>query len=79
MPRYFFNVRNGHPILKDNIGIELPDIEAAIAEGHREADLVVGALLGLPETLAGLQVQISDENGNVLERIDLPDTKEFAR
>ncbi|WP_374989966.1 hypothetical protein [Rhizobium sp. TH2] len=32
MPRYFFNLRVGHPILKDNIGIDLPDIEAAIVE-----------------------------------------------
>jgi hypothetical protein len=44
MPRYFFNIRDGQPILTDNIGIDLPDLDAAIEEAHKEADLVVGAL-----------------------------------
>ena len=41
MPRYFFDIRDGQPILVDNIGIDLPNLEAAIEEAYKEADLVV--------------------------------------
>jgi hypothetical protein len=79
MPIYFFNIRDGQPILKDNVGVDLPHLDAAIDEGRREGDLVVGALLGTPELLHGLQVHIMDEDGNILKKLDLPDAKEFAR
>jgi hypothetical protein len=29
MPRYYFDTRDGHTFVQDDIGVELPDIEAA--------------------------------------------------
>jgi hypothetical protein len=79
MPRYFFDIRDGQPILVDNIGIDLPNLEAAIEEAYKEADLVVGGLIASPDMLHDLQVHIIDVDGNVLKKIDLPDLTEFAR
>lgn len=35
MSRYFFDVRDGQGTHRDDVGLEFPDMEAAIAEGRR--------------------------------------------
>lgn len=35
MPLYFFDVRDGQGTHRDEIGLELPDLDAAIAEARR--------------------------------------------
>lgn len=77
MPRYFFNIRDGVPIIKDNIGVELPDLTAAIEEARREANLIVSGLRSQPELLKELKVNICDAQGNVIDYVNLPDPAEF--
>lgn len=35
MPLYYFDIRDSQGLHHDLTGVELPDMEAAIAEGHR--------------------------------------------
>lgn len=35
MPLYFFDVRDGQGTHRDEVGLELPDLDAAIAEARR--------------------------------------------
>jgi hypothetical protein len=40
MPRYFFDIRDGEELVRDDEGMELPDLEAAFREAARSlADL----------------------------------------
>lgn len=78
MPRFYFNVRDGVPVIQDRVGIELPDLAAAIEHARKEAVLVVSGLRSQPDLLKDLRIQVCDEDGNVLERVDLPDVREFA-
>jgi hypothetical protein len=50
MSRYYFDVRDGIPIINDRIGIDLPDLPTAIEEAHREAALVASAMRSQPCT-----------------------------
>lgn len=78
MPRFYFNVRDGVPVIQDRVGIELPDLAAAIEHARKEAVLVVSGLRSQPDLLKDLRIQVCDEDGNVLERVDLRDVREFA-
>ena len=35
MPVYFFDIRDAHGVHRDDVGLELPDMERAIIEGRR--------------------------------------------
>ena len=35
MPHYFFDIRDNEGVHRDDIGLELPNIQAAITEGRR--------------------------------------------
>lgn len=54
-------------MIRGHIGIELPDLSAAI-----EAGLVVSGLRSQPDLLEDLKVHNCDARGNVLEKINLP-------
>ncbi|HZY67308.1 MAG TPA: hypothetical protein VFE52_01905 [Devosia sp.] len=46
MPRYFFDVRDRHGEQRDEVGLEFPDMETAIAEARRAlGDIVRESLL----------------------------------
>ncbi|UVC12622.1 hypothetical protein IHQ71_31635 (plasmid) [Rhizobium sp. TH2] len=77
MPRFYFNVRDGIPIINDRTGIELPGLPAAVEEAHREAALVSSAMRNQPDLVKEMSVQVCDKEGKILARIDLPDTREF--
>jgi hypothetical protein len=77
MPRYYFNVRDGIPIITDHTGIELPDLPAAVAEAQREAALVASAMRNQPDLVKEMSVQVCDDKGQILAKVDLPDTREF--
>lgn len=77
MPRYYFNVRDGIPIITDHTGIELPDLPAAVAEAQREAALVASAMRNQPDLVKEMSVQVCDDKGQILAKVDLPDTLEF--
>jgi hypothetical protein len=77
MPRFYFNIRDGIPVIKDHVGVDLPDLDAAIEEAKREANLVVSGLRSQPDLLKSLKVQICDADGAILQQVDLPDVAGF--
>lgn len=79
MPRYFFNVCNGGPLYSDRTGRECIDLTAAIEQGQRVAESVVGGLLDEPGLFAHLRVDVCDAGGNVLQEIPMPCVKTFQR
>jgi hypothetical protein len=79
MPTYYFNVRDGVPVIQDRVGMNLPDLAAAIEHARKEAVLVVSGPRSQPDLLKDLKIQVCDENGNMLESVDLPDLREFAK
>jgi len=67
MPRYFFHIRDGETVIRDNKGTELPDLEAAQFEARMHArDLVVDCLRSGRE-IDGRRIEIADESGATLE------------
>jgi hypothetical protein len=49
MPRYYFDVHDKDGFFRDEIGLELTDIDAAVAEARRAlADMTKELLLGDP-------------------------------
>lgn len=62
MPRYFFNIRDGHDLDEDDEGVELPDIEAARAEALATVEELRDQL-----TDAGnIELEITDDTGRRL-------------
>ena len=71
MPRYYFHIRTGSELIRDPDGSELPDLEAAVAEARQEARGLLADLLKRGEIVDGQVFEISDETGEVLERLAL--------
>ena len=69
MPRYFFNIRSSEGIIRDPDGTELPDLEAARAEAELSARDLLADLLRQGVTLDGQAFEITDEMGQILERL----------
>lgn len=62
MPRYFFNIRDGHVVDEDEEGIELPDIEAARAEAQAVVEELRDELLDADN----IELEITDDTGRRL-------------
>jgi hypothetical protein len=62
MPRYFFNIRDGHEIDEDEEGIELPDLEAAKAEALATVEELRDELADA----GNIELEITDEAGRRL-------------
>ena len=62
MPRYFFNIRDGHDLDEDEEGIELPDIEAARAEALATVEELRDQLMDA----GNIELDITDETGRRL-------------
>jgi hypothetical protein len=63
MPRFYFNVRDGHEVDEDEEGIELPDIEAARAEALATVEELREELA---EDAARILLEITDDTGRRL-------------
>lgn len=64
MPRYFFNLHFDDDIARDSIGVEVSDLDHAIAEAKKAR-----AELMDEEALAQLWLEIIDESGHVLAKV----------
>lgn len=62
MTRYFFHSRDGDQILQDDVGVELPTDQAAVAEAKRALSELVGETLP-SENKASLRIEVTDEGG----------------
>jgi uncharacterized protein DUF6894 len=71
MPRYFFNVRDGDgDVSRDTEGQELSDLAAARKEAVSTNREMLGERLLHGGHLDHRQIEVADENGKVLAKID---------
>lgn len=69
MPNYYFHIRSSAGLIRDPEGIELPDLDAALAEAKRSARELLADLLKEDAILDGQTFEISDADGLVLARL----------
>ena|SRR5579871_1008278 len=70
MARYYFHVREGHELSKDNEGQELPDVEAARCEAINLSREMIGEKLLHGGPLNGRSIEIADETGCIVETVN---------
>ena len=73
MPRYYFHVREGGVLSRDEEGQELPDAEAARHEAISAAREILGDKLLHGGSLNNRAVEIADETGHVVDEINSRD------
>jgi hypothetical protein len=74
MPKYFFNVRDADgDISQDAEGQDLPDLDAAKTEAVSANREMLGERLLHGGQLDHRQIEIADEQGNILAKIDAND------
>lgn len=64
MPRYFFNLHFDDGVARDPIGVEVTDLDQAIAEAKKARIEIMDE-----EALDQLWLEILDENGRVLATV----------
>lgn len=69
MPRYYFHIRSSDGLIPDPDGTELPDLPAAHAEAVSAARELLANLLRAGKVLDGQTFEISDDRGQVLDRL----------
>jgi hypothetical protein len=73
MPHYYFHVREGSTLNRDEEGQELPDAEAARQEAIAATREILGEKLLHGGSLNSRTIQIADETGHVVDEINLRD------
>ena len=73
MARYFFNIRDGADLTRDEEGQELPDAQAAHQEAICASREMLGERLLHGGPLNHRQIEITDETGQVVEVISSKD------
>jgi hypothetical protein len=74
MSRYFFHVRDSDgDISRDTEGQELPDLDAARAEAISANREMLGERLLHGGNLDHRKIEIADEQGNILAKVDAND------
>jgi hypothetical protein len=77
MKRYYFDLRDGNSLARDEEGVELPDIQAAQEKAARSlADMARDALRRGPEHVRRhhMAIEVRDRNGPVLQATYLFET-----
>jgi hypothetical protein len=64
MPRYFFHIHVDDDVARDVIGIDLPDLNEAIAEANKARVEIMDE-----EALDQLWLEIMDERGRVVAKV----------
>jgi hypothetical protein len=73
MPRYYFHVREGGTLHRDEEGQDLPDAEAARKEAISAAREILGDKLLHGGSLNSRAIEIADETGHVVDEINSRD------
>ena len=68
MPRYYFHLYND-VVSMDDEGVELPDREAARANGIREAREMMVEMVGEGRMNFSHRIDIADESGAVIDQV----------
>jgi len=73
MPQFFFHIRDASGLTRDPEGQQLPDLETARHEAVSAAREILGEKLLHGGSLNGRTIEIADENGAVVGRVDASD------
>jgi len=73
MPRYYFHVREGSTLNRDEEGQELPNAEAARREAISVNREILGEKLLHGGELDGGTIEIADETGHVVDVVNARD------
>ena len=73
MPRYFFHVREGSTLTRDEEGQELPDAEAARHEAISASREMLGEKLLHGGSLNHRTIEIADQTGHVVDEVNARD------
>ena len=71
MPRYYFHVREGSTLNRDEEGQEMPDAEAARHEAINAAREILGERLLHGGSLNHRTIEIADETGHVVDEVNV--------
>jgi hypothetical protein len=78
MPRYFFHFESHGNRVRDDVGLVLPDAEAAFYQAVRSARDLIGAESAIGCCFDDHTVEIEDDRGVPVERIPLQEVANFA-
>jgi hypothetical protein len=78
MPRYFFHFESDGVRVRDEVGLSLPDAEAAWYQAVRSARDLLRAERTLGCTFDHQTVEIEDDRGMPIDRIPLEEIAGFA-
>jgi hypothetical protein len=70
MPRFYFHIRDANGLTRDPEGQELADLKTAHQEAVRTAREILGEKLLHGGALNGRTIEITDESGRVLDKVD---------
>jgi hypothetical protein len=70
MPLYYFHIRNGDKLERDPDGMELPDMDAALAEALTVARELLGEISDLGREAV---IEVADEAGQTLLTLPFSD------
>ena len=73
MPRFYFHIQDQSGYTPDPEGQELPDAEAALREAMSATREILGETLLHGGTLNHRTIEIADENGHVVARVNSRD------
>jgi hypothetical protein len=71
MTRYFFHIRNGEELVKDDEGTDLPDVSAARREAALSAQALILEAAPSSEPLDHVAIEIWDDTGAVIEVVQV--------
>jgi hypothetical protein len=73
MPRYFFNIRDDQGIVRDEEGMDLPDLQSAREEAQDSARELLAETVRSRQPIDHKRIEVVDEGGTVVENIKFRD------
>ena len=71
MTRFYFNIREGNRLTRDEEGIDLPGLDADTREAEMSGREILADMLRDGTPLDGQAMEITSEEGKVLKQISL--------
>ena len=78
MPRYFFHFETQGVRVRDEVGLSLPDAEAAWYQAVRSARDLIRAERSIGSSWDEQVVQIEDDKGRPVDRVPLQEIARYA-
>jgi hypothetical protein len=73
MPKYYFNIADESGFIRDEEGMDLPNLAAAQSEAEESARELLANAIRSQKEVDGRQVSLTDKSGSVLQAVKLRD------